>query len=115
MVDVPINWATEGEYILDDEKRVPRLGDDGAWCRPDLPPGTSSWSRNTRDEIVGLLFVCPCGCGSVGDLSIAAGYGGPVWNLTNGNYEKPSMTPSIQKTSPCRWHGYLTDGVFRPV
>lgn len=113
MSDVPIRWMPEGEYILDEDKRTVR--EDGEqWCRADLPPGSAEWSRNRQDEVVGLLFVCPCGCGSVGDLSIVSGYGGHVWQMT-GTYDSPTLRPSIQKTSPCRWHGWLTDGVFKVV
>jgi hypothetical protein len=97
------------EYILDEDKRILRADGD-QWCRPDLPPGSAEWSRNTRDEIVGLRFVCPCGCGSIGDLSIVPGYGGSVWKLANGDYDHPMLEPSVQKTSPCGWHGYVERG-----
>lgn len=70
------------------------------------------WSRNMRDEIVGLCFVCPCGCGSIGDLMIAPGYGGPIWRLSNNDYNHPTLEPSVQKTSPCRWHGFLERGYW---
>lgn len=113
MADVPIKWLAADEDILDEDKLT--LRDDGQqWCRHDLAPGSAQWSLNTKDEIVGLCFICPCGCGSIGDLSIVAGYGGPTWTF-DGDYEKPTLKPSIQKTSPCRWHGYLTSGVFQSL
>jgi Family of unknown function (DUF6527) len=104
----PIIWVTDG-YILDEDKRVLH-GDSEQWCRSDLPNGSASWSLNTKDEVVGLLFVCPCGCGVVGSLSIVPGYGGPVWRLANDDYDLPTLKPSIQKTSPCRWHGFIERG-----
>lgn len=112
MTLIAINWAPEGEYILDSKKVILREPDREQWCRPDLAPGTARWSRNMRDEIVGLCFVCPCGCGSIGDLMIAPGYGGPVWRLLNNDYDRPTLEPSVQKTSPCRWHGFLERGYW---
>ena len=41
---------------------------------------------------------------------IAPGYGGATWQLTNANYDHPTLVPSVQKTSPCRWHGFLERG-----
>lgn len=110
MNPIPITWTPNDDHILDEDKRVLR-SDGEQWCRPDMAPGTSSWSRNMQDEIVGLLFVCPCGCGSIGDLSIKEGYGGSVWRH-NGDFEHPTLEPSVQKTSPCRWHGFLERGFW---
>jgi hypothetical protein len=110
MKPILIHWVTGDDYILDLEKCTLREPDREQWCRTDLPPGSACWSLNTKGEIVGLMFVCPCGCGSIGDLSIALGYGGPVWKLTNSDYDKPTLEPSVQKTSPCRWHGFMERG-----
>lgn len=62
-----------------------------------------------------IVFVCPCG-------THADGYGvravplepcsEPHWDW-DGNRDEPSLTPSLQDVSSCRWHGYLTKGVFR--
>lgn len=86
---------------------------DGALHRKDLPPGASEWTSDSRREYAGLLFVCPCGCGIVGSLTIrdAVATERPSWEW-DGNVEKPTLSPSIQKTSSCRWHGYLRAGVF---
>lgn len=81
-----------------------------------LAPGSAEWAvmYSGPSKVAGLLFICPCGCGSLGFLSIRKIDEHPSW-VWNGDREKPTMTPSIQKTTPCRWHGYLTDGVFRSV
>lgn len=80
-------------------------------------PGDAEWATQEDSsfpgKIAGLLFVCPCGCRSLGCLNIIKIDAHPVWSW-NGNVERPTLTPSIQKNSPCRWHGYLTDGVFKP-
>ena len=64
-------------------------------------------------HIAGFAFRCPCGCGGESWLPIANGdRDGWQWN---GNREKPTLTPSIlQSGFACKWHGYLTDGEFRP-
>lgn len=84
--------------------------------RKDLAPGTAEWSRNDKNEIAGLRFICPCGCGSIGICTIKEGYGRPKWTW-NGNELAPTLKPSIQKLDACAtlWHGYLTDGIFKPV
>ena len=79
------------------------------------PPGSYKFYRHQgSDESAGLHFVCPCGCGVVAGIAFLnpPGQAGPKWTW-NGNREKPTCTPSILKLSGCRWHGYLTDGVFR--
>lgn len=77
-------------------------------------PGEFWWSG---DPVGRLTFVCPCGCGSIGSVAVAPnpldrGGNHPVWQW-NGDLDKPTITPSIQFLSGCKWHGYLTEGVFR--
>lgn len=106
MTDVPIGFVED--IHSDDAQFV-----DGRLMRPDLPPGSAEWSTGLDDRIASLTFVCPCGCGCVGAVTVRAGYG-KAWQW-NGDEVRPTLTPSILKTSPCRWHGYLTDGIFRSV
>lgn len=63
-----------------------------------------------------LGFICPCGCGDwTGILVSKDGTHSPkVWGW-NKSMEKPTCTPSILRLDRCKWHGYLTDGVFRSV
>lgn len=74
-------------------------------------------SVGSGDAETGILFCCPCGCGTPGSVQFAntpwCDPTKPKWTF-NGNREKPTLTPSIQRNIGCRWHGYLTDGVFRP-
>lgn len=70
---------------------------------------------NGWDGPAGLIEICPCGCGATGAIAFdipVPGRSGPKWKW-NGSRDKPTLTPSILRTSGCRWHGYLTDGVFR--
>ena len=63
-------------------------------------------------ENAGLGFVCPCGCGTPGCVMIAPN-GEKSHNWTwDGNTEKPTLTPSIQRVGGCKWHGYLRNGVW---
>lgn len=83
-------------------------------------PGDFWFSENQAGQIARLMFLCPCGAaGEVAGVAVArdmADRGGnhPLWSW-NGNRKAPTLTPSIQRLDGCRWHGYLTDGVFKPV
>ena len=67
------------------------------------------------DDHAGIVYCCPCGCGALGALSFDTHKSDhPRWHW-DGNCESPTLTPSIQRTAGCRWHGYLTKGEFRPA
>ena len=68
-------------------------------------PGAFAYQGNT--DITGMIFVCPCGCKSLGSISFLKG----DWDW-NGNIEYPTVKPSIQKLGDCQWHGYLTQGLW---
>lgn len=78
-------------------------------------PGELIWTgRLGKEGIFGIVFCCPCGCGETGALALdVPGNEGEIerWQW-NGDRDKPTLTPSIQKTTGCCWHGYLTDGFF---
>lgn len=70
---------------------------------------------------VGILFGCPCGCGSLNYVAVKPYAGtGPQW-AWDGNRDAPTLTPSIlihQMNQAAEkigehWHGYLTAGQFR--
>lgn len=64
----------------------------------------------------GMIFLCPCGCKSPRSVVFRGAPnrdGRPSWQW-NGNEDKPSLRPSLLATTGCRWHGFLTDGVFSP-
>jgi hypothetical protein len=71
-----------------------------------VPAGAVEWEVYETGRI--LRFACPCGCGVVSAMPVADnGRNGWVWD---GNVEEPSLTPSVQMITPCRWHGYLIRG-----
>jgi hypothetical protein len=60
-----------------------------------------------------LWFNCPCGC-MYGSrvLLYLEGQAKPrdtAWSW-NGDIHRPTLSPSLKRGSPCRWHGHLTNG-----
>lgn len=104
-MNVPISWNESVNKIEG------HLNDLAKWKRPDLAPGTAWWANGTDDQIACLRFVCPCGCSDVCTIPVRPGYGGAHWTW-DGNKELPTLTPSILRLGDCKWHGYLTGGVF---
>ena len=91
------------------------LGDWDEDGRSALPPGSGQWVNGHRSGAVAALdFVCPCGCGKVRSVDVAIGGNKRhhVWNW-NGDRERPTLSPSLDCLTGCRWHGWLTDGQFR--
>jgi len=102
--------GTKVDFIPDQEdaERLP----DGYRIRKDLKPGTFAFLDNQNGERAAIEYVCPCGCGALGALTIRKeGGDSPSW-LWCGNEEDPTLTPSILRTAGCKWHGYLTRGCF---
>ena len=79
-------------------------------------PGDGFWTGSEQPNVSPgrLMFLCPCGCGSIAGIRVAGEY---RWEW-NGDLDKPTATPSIRIAggrgggAEC-WHGYLTDGVFK--
>lgn len=110
MISVPIKFK---DFSVFDDATI---YEDNHAYRKDLASGDAVWIANYQDsnKHAALEFICPCGCGSVHCVSVCEGTKeGKHW-LWNGDAEKPTLTPSIQCLTSCRWHGYLTDGVFVP-
>lgn len=63
------------------------------------------------EEIAGLGFRCPCGCGREGWLPFRP-EPSPSWTW-NGDRERPTLRPSVLQVGGCEWHGWLTDGEWR--
>lgn len=72
--------------------------------------------HGTRDpsKVDTLEFICPrtskyCGAILVGHLTKPAI--NPSWQW-DGNFEAPTLTPSVNCVSGCGWHGFLKAGVW---
>lgn len=91
---------------------------DGTYRQGRLVVGAGSLERagdfSIEAEDRGLFYLCPCGCGAEGylDFRSAENPQHPSWKW-DGNREAPTLSPSILRTSGCRWHGYLRDGWWR--
>jgi len=75
--------------------------------------------KGAGDSGMYIQFVCPCGnCKGHDTLPISAdekvaNSSSHCWHW-NGDMDKPTLKPSLQRTSECKWHGFLTGGVFVP-
>lgn len=105
---LPITWTDE--RIMDWSKGPKEA--DGYLHRRDLAPGTAS-IKTLPDYSTIFTFVCPCGCGAVTFVGIVMDDDGHRWKW-NGDRIAPTLTPSLQTHSACRWHGFVTAGEFVP-
>jgi hypothetical protein len=77
-----------------------------------LPPGAFAIFEGTKGDgtSVGLVYICPCGCGHTGVLDFRREpEHHPSW-IWDGNRDKPTLSPSVHHIG--HWHGYLTAGVW---
>lgn len=89
------------------------LGGKNPSKRLDLAPGSAEFLCAENSKPTNLHFICPCGCGERDAIPIDTAPSEYAWHW-NGDMERPTLTPSLQRTGGCNWHGYLTDGVFVP-
>jgi hypothetical protein len=82
---------------------------------PGTPPGAFELYEGGKAEDVGMIYVCPCGCGIHGFLHFRPGPA-PSWTW-DGNREAPTLTPSVhhqirrtEGPTTTHWHGYLRAG-----
>jgi hypothetical protein len=75
-------------------------------------PGAFEFYKHGDRYPAGMIYACPCGCGSLGSLQFrpATREEKASWEW-NGSTEKPTLTPSVHHVG--HWHGWLTDGVWR--
>lgn len=98
------------EPTLAEADRMDADGNGVIW-RKDLKPGASCWLRDhVRQLPAVLVFVCPCGCGATVHIPVKPF--DPMGWTWDGNLERPTLSPSIQRTTGCRWHGWLRNGVL---
>jgi hypothetical protein len=83
----------------------------------DAAPGTFCWRSHAATDYSPasryLLYVCPKGSGYCG-VPVSPGKlpNGASWQH-NGNDEKPTLTPSVNCTGGCGWHGFITNGEMK--
>jgi hypothetical protein len=75
--------------------------------------GAVQWVAAPNSKITHMKFVCPCGCGELDCIPVDQQPSEHGWTW-NGDMNLPTLRPSLQRTGGCGWHGYLTDGIFKP-
>lgn len=113
--DLPFSGGINGE----DNK--PYVTETGFVC--DNRPGDFAFkdfdAHGTNDpaKVDNLEFVCPrtgkyCGSIIVGHQVKPPEPAGHTWKW-DGNFEEPTLEPSINCISGCGWHGWLQKGIWR--
>jgi uncharacterized protein DUF6527 len=77
-----------------------------------VPPGGFSFSDDGVEPFNSIYYCCPCGCGERMSLPIATGDKRDRYWKWDGNREEPTLEPSIKRLNGCKYHGYLTRGVW---
>ena len=80
----------------------------GSRFRKDVAAGSAQWTEDGTH----LWFVCPCGCGELHCVPVQRNGNTYGWGF-GGTPELPTLSPSIQITTGCRWHGYLEKGFWK--
>ena len=86
-------------------------------CQIDRPGSYNFFCQHGDQENEpprGIRYTCPCGCGEPGALyfrgrSPPGEPGRPSWNW-DGVRSAPTLEPSIQRNTGCKWHGFLERG-----
>ena len=89
---------------------------------PKMKAGEWAWMVKKKGEDPDhIIFACPCGGECAVEpgprnvyLPVAREKEGNGWRW-DGDWDSPTLTPSIQRMGGCNWHGYLTKGEFREV
>lgn len=85
----------------------------------DAEPGSAIFLKDIHGSTTLMQFACPCGCGKAGTIKVrkpgSPDLGSPQWTMS-GHPTSPTLRPSVHNTGfPCRWHGWLTNGIWRRV
>jgi hypothetical protein len=113
-------WPVHIPFMNINEDGKPAIVD-GHECI--LKPGDYQFTTIEGDPVAdaktaqGFTFVCPKTAKKCGTIVI--GYPNkpshsPSWQF-DGNQQAPTLRPSIDCRGGCKWHGFLTNGVFKQV
>lgn len=85
---------------------------------PHLPSGEWAWVvMEEGADPAFLVYGCPCGnnCQVTNCIIPVVRVKEPKSWEWDGDWDAPTLSPSIQRRIQCDWHGYLTKGVFESV
>lgn len=98
--------------------------DEASFDMDEVPPGHFHFYTNQgSDDLAGMLFGCPCGCGDLKSVDFRGHVERrPSWEW-DGNKDSPTLHPSInilqldEHGNRCgeHWHGWLKNGEFISV
>lgn len=74
----------------------------------DKHAGAFEFYRKDDRYPAGMIYSCPCGCGTGGSLAFRP-HASPSWDW-DGNWDAPTLSPSVHHVG--HWHGYLRNGVW---
>lgn len=85
---------------------------------------SSDGKPSTQRSGLGLIFDCPCGCGSRRGVPFtnpldggeplrdaARGGPGPTWKREGESLADLTLSPSLRDVGGCGWHGWIRDGM----
>lgn len=79
-----------------------------------MPPAGSFFISEYEGDGQVIEYICPCGCGKANMVTLyldncRSEQHGWKWN---GDRDRPTLSPSLQQYTACRWHGHIRNGVF---
>lgn len=86
---------------------------------PPLKAGEWAWvlEKEGDTDPFYLAYGCPCGtnCRKVNCIIPVARVKVTKSWAWDGNWDEPTLKPSIQRRGDCNWHGFMTKGQFVKV
>lgn len=86
-------------------RQIDNIFDDG------LAPGVFTFEVGSTPYST-IIYICPCGCDQLVSLPVATGPKQDRFWFWDGNKESPTLQPSIRRLDGCKFHGYLTGGMW---
>jgi len=74
-------------------------------------PGDFWFRPGYSDRVIMMLsYLCPQ-CGELRCVPISLSPATNRWDW-DGEYDRPTLKPSIRQMDGCQWHGWLTKGIW---
>lgn len=76
---------------------------------PDHIPNRHVYLARENEEDWLVAFRCPCGCGDRLELMLLKDIR-PRWDITTDSKNRPTLSPSVHRTTRCQSHFFLRNG-----